>query len=77
MWEERINKMKLIIFNGHATPMIAIGKHQCKLLAFAEKYPGWHSFKLNDKPVVNAVNRLHKKGYLEVINNQFRLNRKG
>jgi len=64
--------MKLTIHYGGAKPMITIGKNQCNLLDFAFKYPQWHSFKLNDKPTVNAINRLHEKGYIEVIADQFR-----
>ena len=52
--------------------MKAIGKHQCALLAFAEKYRGWHSF-ADDKATIKVVEALKTKGYLEVIGDQFRL----
>ena len=58
--------MKLTIYYGGAKPMIAIGKNQYNLLDFAFKYPQWHSFK-NDKATIHAINRLHTKGYIEVI----------
>ena len=64
--------MKLTIYDGHKTPMIAIGKNQCNLLEFAYKYPGWHTF---HKSAKNAIKRLQEKGYLEVVDDQFRLNR--
>lgn len=64
--------MKLTIYYGGNKPMIAIGKNQCNLLAFAEKYRTWHSFK-NDKATIHAINRLHEKGYIEVIQDQFRI----
>lgn len=59
------------IYHGSVKPMVAVGKHQCNLLAFAEKYRGWHSF-ADDKVTMRAVNALHAKGYLEVVGDQFR-----
>ena len=59
------------IYYGAAKPMTAVGKHQCNLLAFAEKYRGWHSF-ADDKTTMRAVQALHAKGYIEVIGDQFR-----
>jgi hypothetical protein len=64
--------MKLTIWYGSQTPMVAIGKNQVQLLGFAEKYKGWHTFK-QDKATRNAINTLKNKGYLEVIDDQFRL----
>ena len=55
----------LTIYHGAAKPMKAIGKHQCTLLAFAEKYRGWHSF-ADDKATKNAVAALSAKGYIEL-----------
>ena len=49
------------IYYGAAKPMTAVGKHQCNLLAFAEK-----------KTTMRAVQALHAKGYIEVIGDQFR-----
>jgi len=62
----------LKIYHGASKPMVARGKHQCNLLAFAEKYKGWHSF-ADDKATVKAVEALKARGYLEVIGDQFRL----
>jgi hypothetical protein len=35
---------KLTIWHGTEKPIVAIGKNQRNLLAFAEKYRGWHTF---------------------------------
>lgn len=61
------------IHHGAAKPMKAIGVNQCKVLLFAEKYKGWHSFR-NDRATRAAVERLHAKGYLDinVQTNQFK-----
>jgi hypothetical protein len=64
--------MKLTIYTGNIKPMIAIGKNQCNLLEFAYKYPGWHTFKQN-RSTLNAVRALEKKGYITIINDQFKL----
>lgn len=61
----------LTIYYGRATPIRAVGRHQCRLLGFAEKYRGWHSF-AQDKPTIKAVHALQRKGCLEVIGDQFR-----
>jgi hypothetical protein len=63
--------MKLIIYHGKTTPIKAVGVNQCRLLAFAYKYPGWHTFK-NDRATVNAVSRLAQKGYLMLSIDQFK-----
>lgn len=44
-------KMKLM-------PMVAVGKNQCKLLAFAEKYQGWHTNKIGQPCVLYSHYRL-------------------
>lgn len=64
--------MKLSIWYGKAKPMVAIGKNQCNLLAFAEKYPCWHTFK-NDRATIDAIRGLEKKGYIEVYNGMFKI----
>lgn len=66
--------MKLTIYHGHATPLVAVGANQCRLLDFAFKYPGWHSFK-RDRATLRALSRLSDKGYLQVMSGQFRLHR--
>lgn len=63
--------MKLTIWHGKETPMVAIGANQCRLLGFAEKYRGWHTFK-QDRPTKAAINALKNKGYIEVLGDQFR-----
>lgn len=62
---------KFTIYYGSAIPMKAVGKHQCRLLEFAEKYRGWHTY-AQDRTTKRAVEDLHRKGYLEVIGDQFR-----
>jgi hypothetical protein len=56
------------IYHGTANPMIARGKYQAAMLAFAEKYRGWHSCG-TDRADLRAMRALEKKGYLEI--NQF------
>jgi hypothetical protein len=68
--DRTMNTLK--IYHGATKPMVARGKHQCNLLAFAEKYKGWHSF-ADDRTTKRAVEALKAKGYLEVIGDQFRL----
>ncbi len=53
------------IFYGSSTPMKAVGKNQVRLLQFAEKYRGWHSYK-EDRATLKALMALKEKGYLEV-----------
>jgi hypothetical protein len=69
----RGNKMNsFTIYHGTSTPIKARGKHQVKLLDFAYRYKGWHSY-ATDKTTIRAVDALVKKGYL-IINehNQFK-----
>ena len=51
-----------------------MGKHVKRLLQFAVKYPGWHSY-AKDRATTNAVRCLADMGVLELstISNQFRL----
>lgn len=64
--------MKLTIYHGHEKPMTAVGKNQCNLLAFAEKYRGWHSFNNKDRATKKAIKALSDKGFIEVIADQFK-----
>ena len=64
-------KMKFTYYYGAEKPIVAIGKNQCRLLSFAEKYRGWHTFK-QDRATVRAINALQAKGCLEIIGDQFR-----
>ena len=61
----------LTIYYGAEKPIKAVGKHQVKTLAFAEKYRGWHTF-ANDRATKRAVLSLQSKGCLEIIGDQFR-----
>ena len=65
--------MKYTIWHGKAKPIVAIGVNQVKLLRFAEKFQGWHSFK-NDRATMQAIAGLERKGCLEVdeINQMFK-----
>lgn len=55
----------LTIWHGREKPIKAIGKNQAKLLDFAFKYQGWHSYS-SDKPTLRAIEGLVKRGCLEV-----------
>lgn len=59
--------MKLAIYHGKATPLVAVGKHQVNLLDFAFKYPTWHSY-TDDKATLRAIAGLTKRG--SIITNQ-------
>lgn len=51
-----------------------MGKHMLRLLKFAIKYPGWHSWAKGDTAAINAVRRLVNHGLLEINDcGQFRL----
>lgn len=63
----------LQIYCGYAVPYTAVGEHQCRLLGFAERYRGWHSFK-NDRTTRRAIEGLARRGSIEVNDfSQFRL----
>jgi hypothetical protein len=58
----------LTIYHGSEKPIKAVGKNQAKMLDFAYRYQGWHSYS-KDRPTLQALNGLLKKGFIEV--NQF------
>jgi hypothetical protein len=60
------------IFHGAAKPIIARGKHQCRLLEFLEKNKGWHSINRRCKATIKAMVGLEKKGCVEVLGEQCR-----
>lgn len=53
------------IYYGADKPLTAVGENQTRLLRFAERYPGWHSFS-KDRATVRAVQGLEKRGSLRV-----------
>lgn len=61
----------MTIFYGANKPIKAIGKHQVKALDFAYRFPCWHTYS-QDKATKRAILALAKKGYFEVIGDQFR-----
>jgi hypothetical protein len=64
--------MKFSVYTGRPSgPFVAIGKNQCRLLGFAEKYRGWHTY-AKDRATLRAVQGLVKRGSLIVEGNQFR-----
>ena len=66
--------MKLTIYHGAKTPMKATGKHQCRLLEFAERFHGWHSYKTTCRATRRAIEALQRKGYIELnAFDQFRI----
>lgn len=64
----------LTIYAGQSRPLKARGKNQCRLLDFAFRFPGWHSYK-PDRSTLQALAGLERKGILEVSREtlQFRL----
>lgn len=62
----------LTIWYGGKAPMRAVGANQGKLLHFAEKYPGWHTL-AKDRATQRAAKSLECKGYLEIVDDQFRI----
>lgn len=56
------------VYHGTETPLVAVGKNQCRLLDFAASYPGWHSV-ADDKTTQRALNGLVKRGSL--VRNSF------
>lgn len=52
------------IYYGAAKPIKAVGKNQCHLLEFAEKYPGWHSY-AKDRATLKALEGLKRKKCIE------------
>lgn len=62
----------LAIYYGASKPRRAVGAHQCRLLAFAEKYRGWHTHAA-DRTTARAIAGLIRRGAIEAsANNQFR-----
>lgn len=59
------------VWHGAPTPIRARGRNVARLLAFAEKYRGWHTF-ANDPATRNAVNIGERDGWLDVRDDQFR-----
>ena len=53
----------MTIYHGKLQPMRVTGKNQCRMLAFAEQYRGWHTY-ATDKPTKRALDALVKKGYI-------------
>lgn len=51
----------LKIYHGAEKPLQAVGKHQCRLLAFCEKYQCWH-YTADDRATRRAVDGLLKRG---------------
>ena len=64
--------MKLTIHYGGVTPAVAVGRHQCRLLEFAFKHQGWHSY-AKDRDTLRAVEGLAKRGSIQLnLFGQFR-----
>ncbi len=62
----------LTIYCGSKQPLAAVGRHQCRLLGFAEKYPGWHTH-AKDRVTLRAISGLLRRKSI-VVNDvgQFR-----
>lgn len=63
---------KLTIFVGKEKPLTARGENQVRLLGFAERYRGIHSF-ATDRVTRQAIRGLEKRGSIRVHwdSNQF------
>lgn len=53
------------VYDGSGVSKHAVGEHQCRLLAFAERYRDWHSF-ANDRTTCRAIDGLAKRGCIEL-----------
>jgi hypothetical protein len=49
------------IFHGDEKPLTAVGEHQCRLLAFADRYPGWNTY-AKDRATLRAIEGLKRRG---------------
>lgn len=58
---------------GASAPFVARGVHQCRLLSFAARHPGWHTA-APDRTTQRAVTALASRGVLDVVGDQFRIN---
>ena len=64
---------KLTIYHGRATPLVAMGKHQTRLLAFAFDHQSWHSIDTKCRDSMRAMRALHARGFLYVEGDQFKI----
>ena len=64
---------KLTIYHGRATPLVAIGKHQARLLDFAYNHKGWHSINTKCRDSMRAMRALYARGFLYVQGDQFKI----
>lgn len=61
----------LTIYHGAMTPIRSTGIHCIRLLEFAEKFRGWHSF-APDRTTKRAISSLAKLDCIEIADSQFR-----
>lgn len=54
-----------VIFYGAKEPLKAVGKHQARLLDFAFRYPGLHTY-APDRTTQRAVAGLERRGAIQV-----------
>lgn len=64
----------LTIWHGRATPARAVGRHQCRMLDFALRFPGWHTM-APDRTTRRAAAGLARRGCIEIAGDQFRFHR--
>lgn len=48
------------IWHGKPQPLKAVGKNQCELLQFLERYPGWHTMS-HDRTTRKAIEGLVRR----------------
>lgn len=58
------------IYYGAVKPIRATGKHCVRLLQFAEKFRGWHTF-ASDRTTRRAIASLQRIGCIEIMGDQF------
>ena len=59
--ERKLTVATLTIWGGKARPLTARGANQVRLLSFAERNRGWHSF-TRDRATIAAVKGLQRRG---------------
>lgn len=61
----------LAIYHGAPTPLRLRGKNVCRLVSFAERYPGWHTA-ASGRATRNALASAVRSGCIEQDGDQFR-----
>lgn len=62
----------MTIYCGQPAPIKVRGRIQERVVEFALKYPGWHSYSKRDQALIRALKKLADRGILEVNEHGFR-----